>query len=281
MRHLTGLAEIASAYDGFIIDLWGVIHDGVAAFPGALDCLARLSGRPVLLLSNAPRRADPARTALRALGVRDGLYTAILTSGEATWQALRDRQDPWFAALGHRAYHLGPERDRSVIEDLSIDLVQSPAQASFILNTGPDDLRDGQSLEPFRAELDAGLLAGLSMVCANPDLEIVRGGQRILCAGALAAYYAERGGDVRLIGKPDPSIYNQAVGMLGVPRQRLLAVGDSLRTDIAGAAASGIDACWVLGGIHQTALGGDLIRIASAAQDAGLAPTAFIAELVW
>jgi HAD superfamily hydrolase (TIGR01459 family) len=281
MRHLSGLSDVADQYDGFIIDLWGVIHDGITPYPGALACLEKLRGRPVLLLSNAPRRAQAAQRSLRSLGIADTLYTGILTSGEATWLALRDRHDPWFARLGDRVYHLGPERDRSVIEGLELRLTGDPGQADFVLNTGPDDHRNGQSLDDFTAELEACRDAGLAMICANPDLEIVRGGVRILCAGALAAYYAAHGGDVRTIGKPDPQIYDQALAMLDVPRSRVLAVGDSLRTDIAGAAASGIDAVWVLGGIHAEALGSNPNTAELMAAQAGLSPLAAMQAFTW
>lgn len=275
-QSLAGFAALAAHYDGFIVDLWGVVHDGVTPFPGALECLARLSGRPVLLLSNAPRRADSVRRTLRQLGVADSLYTHLLTSGEATWLALRDRVDPWFAALGHRVYHLGPQRDRGVIEGIGLVLADRPGEADFLLNTGPDDQRDTAGIAQFTGELRACLAAGLKMICANPDLEIVRGGVRILCAGALAEWYAAQGGEVRSIGKPDPAIYAQAFAMLGLPPQRLLAVGDSLRTDIAGAAAVGIDSCWVLGGIH-----GEDADPAATAAAVGLAPVAALSRFVW
>jgi HAD superfamily hydrolase (TIGR01459 family) len=281
MRHLDRFGPLAEAYDGFIIDLWGVIHDGITPYAGALDCLARLQSKPVLLLSNAPRRAEAAQQALRVLGVRDDLYDAILTSGEATWQALKDRRDPWFASLGTRAYHLGPDRDRNVMEGLDLALVARPEDADFLVNTGPDDHRNGESLMDFIPELEACLAAGLKMICANPDLEIVRGGRRILCAGALAAYYAERGGDVRSIGKPDAAVYDIAFGMLGVAPDRVLAVGDSLRTDIAGAKVAGIDSAWILGGLHAEALGNDRVKIDRAAAEAGLLPVAALPAFVW
>ena len=281
MRHLRGLAELAWQYDGFIVDLWGVVHDGVAPYADALDCLTRLTGRPVLLLSNAPRRVAPVREGLRKLGVGDALYTDLLTSGEATWLALRDRPDPWFRALGCRVYHLGPDRDRSIIEGLNLDVVQTPAEASFILNTGPDDLRDTCSLDDFKPELQECLDAGLKMVCANPDLDVIRGGTPILCAGALAEFYATAGGDVRWVGKPERAIYDQAVEILGLPRARLLAVGDSLRTDMAGAARSGIDSVWVLGGIHAKEFSGDPIQIARAAVRAGASPVATLTMFAW
>jgi len=281
MRHVHGLSEVASQYDGFIIDLWGVIHDGINPYPGALDCLRQLQGRPVLLLSNAPRRAHAAQKMLRRMGIEDALYAGILTSGEAVWLALHDRTDPWFARLGRRAFLLGPERDRNVLFGLDLATAASPEAADFVVNTGPDDERDPTVLAPFLPTLEQCLAARLPMICANPDLEVIRGGERILCAGALAEHYAAIGGDVRSIGKPHPAIYDMALGRLGVPRNRVLAIGDSLRTDIAGAAAAGIESAWVLGGIHGEALAGNAGKADSAAADLGLAPAVCLQNLRW
>jgi HAD superfamily hydrolase (TIGR01459 family) len=283
MQHLPGFAPLARHYDGFILDLWGVIHDGVTAYPGAVDCLARLAaaGKRVVLLSNAPRRAAPSRVAMRAMGIPDAYTANLFTSGEAVHLALRDRTDPWFAALGRRVFHLGPERDRNVIADLDLDLVPAPAAASFVLNTGPDDERDPSSLAPFEPILRDCADARLPMICANPDLEVIRGGVRVICAGLLAQRYADLGGEVRSLGKPDPAIYAPVLAMLATSPARTLAVGDSLRTDIAGAARAGLDAAWVLGGIHADALAGDPARVEAAARAAGLAPVAALPRFAW
>ena len=272
---------MVDAYSGFIFDLWGVIHDGLRPFPEAIECMRRLQGRPILLLSNAPRRAAAVQPTLRGLGVADTLYTHILTSGEATWQALYDRRDPWFAALGSRILHLGPGRDRDGLEALNCTLVGAPEDADFLLNTGPDDMRDTGELADFMPDLAACLRAGLKMICANPDLEIMRGNARILCAGALAAWYESQGGEVRWIGKPHPAIYKSALSMLGLPPSRVLAVGDSLRTDVAGAAGAGVDCVWVLGGIHGATLAGDPAAAERAAAVARLRPAGIIERLCW
>ena len=282
IRRIAGLAEIAAGYDAFIVDLWGVVHDGVRPYPAALDALARLAPNPVLLLSNAPRRAASAQNMLRRMGVADTLYTAILTSGEATWLALRDRADPWFARLGTRAYHIGPQRDRNVLEGLDLTIAGDPAQADFVVNTGPDDdMRDPGTLETFIPELQACLAARLPMICANPDLVVIRDGVRILCAGSLARHYAEHGGDVFSLGKPDLAIYAMALAELGVPAGRVLAIGDSLHTDIGGAQGAGIDSLWVLGGIHAAALAGDDARASGEAAASGVAPVAMLDLLRW
>jgi HAD superfamily hydrolase (TIGR01459 family) len=280
-REIGGLGELAGGYDGFIVDLWGVVHDGIAPYPAALDCLARLRGRPVLLLSNAPRRADSARRMLQRMGVADTLYTDIVTSGEAVWLALRDRTDPWFARLGGRVYHFGPQRDRNVLEGLSLVLAAHPEDADFVVNTGPDDdVSDPRALETFVPELAACLRAGLPMICANPDLVVMRGGVRILCAGSLAAWYEAEGGDVATLGKPDPAIYAMALARMGLPAGRVLAIGDSLHTDIAGAAGAGLDSLWILGGIHAQELA-DGAELAGLAAARGLAPSGVLARLAW
>lgn len=283
MDHLEHFEPLARRYQGFILDLWGVIHDGVKPYPGAADCLARIRalGKPAILLSNAPRRAHAAQAAMRAMGIADDLYTGILTSGEATHIALRDRTDRWFALLGRRMYHLGPDRDRNVFDTLDLDVVAHPAEADFVLNTGPDDLAGPTEVEDWESLLQSFRARALPMVCANPDLEVIRGGTRVICAGALARRYEALGGDVRWIGKPDPAIYTPVLAMLGTSAAETLAVGDSLRTDIAGAKSRDIPACWVLGGIHEAELGGDPARIQSAARTAGLKPVAALPRFVW
>lgn len=283
MEHLPGFAPLADRYGGFIVDLWGVVHDGTTPYPGAIDCLGRLRerGKPVVLLSNAPRRAHVAQAAMRDMGIPDDLYTGILTSGEATHLLLRDRSDSWFAELGQRVFHLGPPRDRNVIDHLPLTRVDDPAEADFVLNTGPDDALGATDIAIYVDTLAACHAAGLRMVCANPDLEVIRGGVRVLCAGALAQHYESLGGSARWIGKPDPAVYAPVMAMLDLPPHAVLAVGDALRTDIAGAAAAGVDSCWVLGGIHAEELGTDPARIAAAAREAALAPVAVIPAFIW
>lgn len=290
IARLDRFAPLAERYDGFVLDLWGVIHDGVKPYPGAVAALEALrrAGKRAVLLSNAPRRAGAAQAAMRAMGIPDDLYDGILTSGEAVHRALRDRTDPWFASLGRRFLHLGPERDRNVFDTLDLDEVATPEQAEFVLNTGPDDHKPGQTVEDFRPLLARCRSANLKMICANPDLEVIRGGVRVICAGALARAYAAMGGAVVSLGKPDPAIYPAVFEMLGIAdRRRILAVGDALRTDIAGAAAAGIDGAWVIGGIHAEELGAvngtlppaEVLERAAAAH--GLRPIAALPAFVW
>jgi HAD superfamily hydrolase (TIGR01459 family) len=285
MEHLPGFAPLADRYDGFILDLWGVIHDGVNAFPHAVDCLARLreAGKRTLLLSNVPRPNDAAQAMMRRMGIPDDLYTDILTSGEAVRRALQRPPDLWWAELGQRLFHLGPERDHGVIEGLALTKVDDPADANFVLNTGPDDHRNPTDMAEFE---QVCARHHLPMICANPDLQVVRGGVRVLCAGSLALRYQELGGDVRSIGKPDPTIYQPVLQSLDLPVERVLAVGDALHTDIAGATGVDIAACWVLGGVHGEALadgsgGYDLAKAEEEAAADSVVPIATVPRFVW
>jgi HAD superfamily hydrolase (TIGR01459 family) len=288
MEHLSGFAPLAERYRGFVLDLWGVIHDGVNAFPHSIETLKQLraAGKRTLLLSNVPRPNDAVRTMMRRMGIEDALYTGILTSGEAVRRALISPPDLWWTELGTRVFHLGPSRDRPVLEGLPFAVTDDPAEADFVLNTGPDDHRNPSDMGEFEAVLVECARHRLKMICANPDLEVIRGGVRVLCAGALAVRYQALGGDVRSLGKPDPAIYQPVLEQLGLPPEEVLAVGDSLRTDIAGAVGVDLAACWVLDGIHGATLknadgGFDTMRAEDAAEDAGVMPIATVPRFVW
>ncbi|HYZ42304.1 MAG TPA: TIGR01459 family HAD-type hydrolase [Stellaceae bacterium] len=254
---LISMRELAPRYDGFIVDLWGVIHDGIAPLHSALECLEALkeAGKRIVLLSNAPRRADDVARRITALGVPSGLYDHVMSSGEEAWQHLHRRDDPFYSALGWRCLHIGSERDMEIRLGLGLDFVDTAEEAEFILNTGPAGWED--CIADYEAALRAALNRDIPMVCANPDLVVMHGGRLALCAGALAKWYEEAGGRVRWHGKPFRSVYDTCLKLLGIEdRSRVFAVGDSLRTDIAGAAGAGIDSLFIAGGIHAEEFGG-------------------------
>jgi len=259
LRLLRGVREIAGDYDGFLLDLWGVLHDGSKPFPGVIDALTRLkaAGKKLVILSNAPRRAAMVAERLNEIGIPGTLYDALHSSGEEAWRHLRHRDDPFFRALGHRCYFLGPQRDDPLLWGLDYERVDDVANADFLLAVGPENWEE--DLSAFEAVLDAGLARKLPMVCANADLVVMHQGRRSICAGAMAGYYEKRGGAVRWHGKPYRSVYDFCFSLFtefGVPdRRRIVAFGDSLRTDIAGAAGAGIDAVLVASGIHAEEIG--------------------------
>jgi HAD superfamily hydrolase (TIGR01459 family) len=283
-----GLAEIAGRYDGFILDLWGVLHDGDKPYPGAVDCLKQLkrAGKRVMALSNAPRRADVAARRMAEIGIPLDLLTAVMTSGEDAWLHLKRRDDPWYARLGRKCFHLGPERDTGMLEGLDIAPVHGMEEADFILNTGAH--MDGETLNQYEPLLREGALRRVPMVCANPDLVVIHRGRMQICAGTLAERYEALGGHVRWHGKPHRDVYQACFKLLGAAdRRRILAVGDSFRTDMAGAKGAGIDAAFVAHGIHGEELdvppGGhpDPEKLNALIQKTGLSPVAVLPHFVW
>jgi HAD superfamily hydrolase (TIGR01459 family) len=286
IRLVDGMRALAPIYDGFILDLWGVVHDGTAPFPGVLDCMERLigTGKRLVLLSNAPRRADDVRRRIAKIGVPEKLYHGVMSSGEEAWQYLHRRHDPFYAGLGRRCLHIGSERDLEMRDGLDLVFVETPGDGDFILNTGPAEWND--TIEDYAPVLHAARGRDLQMVCANPDLVVIHDGRPALCAGALAEEYERIGGRVRWHGKPHPSVYDSCLGLLGIAdRRRLLAIGDSLRTDIAGAAGAGIDSLLVAGGIHAAEFCADgqldRDRIAVAISESGTHPIGVAARFAW
>lgn len=284
----SGLRELASDYDGFILDLWGVLHDGFTPFPGVLDCLERLiaAGKRIVILSNAPRRARDVTQRMTEIGIRPGLYHHVMSSGEETWQHLAKRDDPFYASLGRACFHIGPRRDDGLLEELALQRVAEVGEAEFILNTGPWGWEENAAL--YESALQGGSKRDLPMICANPDLVVRHGDRLAICAGTLAQRYEALGGRVRWHGKPFASVYHTCFGLLEVPdKSRILAVGDSLRTDIAGASGVSIDSVLIAGGIHAEEFGlgasavPDAGRLAAAITESGHTPNFVMLRFAW
>lgn len=285
---IEGLQAMAGRYDGFIVDLWGTVHDGATPLPGAIECLEHLraGGKPVLILSNAPRRAAPIIERMRALDIPDGAYDAVFSSGEAAHLALRERQDAFHAGLDRKCFLLGPPEDDSVIAGLDYEIVESIRAAHFILAIG--SFRRSDTVADYDALISAANDRHLPMVCANPDLEVLRGGAREICAGAIAERYARAGGAVHFHGKPHKPIYDASLALLGLGAgASILAIGDSLGTDIAGANAAGLDSLMITSGIHADKLGAEPFeppqpeRLTALAARYGARPTAAAAAFRW
>jgi HAD superfamily hydrolase (TIGR01459 family) len=246
---LDGLSAIASQYDGIICDVWGVLHNGVRANPGAAEALeaARNNGLAVVLLTNAPRPPDKIEKQLASFGISSSAYDGIISSGGVTRSLM--------AAEGDKAfYHLGPARDASVYEGLAARPVALDA-AEYILCTGLFDDETEQA-EDYRPTLEAALKRKLKLYCANPDLIVERGADMLPCAGAIALLYEQMGGEAIYVGKPHPLVYGEACKALEqisrrtLPTSRILCIGDALRTDVAGGLRAGHDVLMVLAGIH-------------------------------
>ncbi|MDA0220817.1 MAG: TIGR01459 family HAD-type hydrolase [Proteobacteria bacterium] len=247
---VAGLGALAGRYDALLVDLWGCLHNGVAAYADAVDALQRYraGGGRVVLVSNAPRRNAAVMHQIEGFGLPADAWDAVMTAGEALRLEIEEASDPWYAALGERFHHIGTERDANLLEGLRFRRVAAPDQADFVLCCGIRAA--GDTLEAFAGETAASLARALPMVSANPDRFVLRGPSRELCAGAIALDYAARGGAMRQEGKPYPAVYRRALAQLGgIPAERVLAIGDGIETDILGARNAGIDALWITGGL--------------------------------
>ncbi len=248
------LALIAPRYKGFIIDQWGVLHDGGAPYPSAVACLQalRAAGKRVVLLSNSGKRAAFNQARLQAMGFTADLYDAVVTSGEACWQMLKDRQDPLIRKLGRRCVLWSRDQDERHVEGLDLELVPDASSADFLYLAG---VADFATLEPFLPDLTTGAARGLPMICANPDvIAIYPGDQRGMAPGGVARHYESLGGEVFYIGKPHRPVYERCLAELpGLAAHEVLAIGDSLEHDVAGANGMGLDALLITTGVHRDA----------------------------
>jgi HAD superfamily hydrolase (TIGR01459 family) len=251
---IAGLSEIAPAYDAVMCDVWGVVHNGVESFPAACDALTRYreGGGLVVLITNAPRPPGPILEQLDHLRVPRSAFDDVVTSGGVTRGLLAARSN---AAV----YHVGPERDRAIYDGLPVRLV-GEQHAELICCTGlfNDEV---EQAEDYAAVLGVWVKRGLPMICANPDIVVERGHKLVPCAGALAALYEQLGGEVLVVGKPHPPIYAATLARLDelaghtIPRDRILAIGDGVATDLRGAVGAGLDVLFVTAGIHVAEFG--------------------------
>lgn len=246
------LSEIADRYDGFLLDLWGVIHDGQELYPKAAQTLKKLQeqGKRIVFLSNAPRRSAKLHQGLARMGIAREQYQDVVCSGEVAWQMLEHRSDPFFAELGTHFYFIGPERDRDYPESLSaFKEAQYIDKSDFLLCVGVE--HDFQQLVELRSVLEKSRERNLPVLCVNPDEVVVNlAGERKLCAGAIAREYERMGGKARFIGKPYAEVYETALGLLSdIPKDRILALGDTPETDIRGANRFHLATCLIRSGI--------------------------------
>ncbi len=277
---ITSVAPLAATTSAWFVDIWGVMHNGVAPFATAVQACQtfRANGGIVVLVSNAPRPNTGVAAALERIGVALDSYDAIITSGDTARSML--------AALGATPiYHLGPDRDKGLYDGLAVQPANL-ATASTIICTGLVD-DENESPETYRGQLAHGLARALPMICANPDLMVERGGKIIPCAGAVAALYASMGGAVTYAGKPHRPIYDAAFAAIeqiaGKPilADHVLAIGDGIKTDIAGAAVAGVRSIFIASGIHIGAAGLDAATLANLFPDPRIRPVAAMAQLRW
>jgi HAD superfamily hydrolase (TIGR01459 family) len=282
-------SAIASGYDVVLSDVWGVVHNGVAAFPEACEALTRFreGGGTVVLITNAPRPNGVVAAQVEHFGAPRSIYDAIVSSGDVTRDEIAKRP-------GQSIFHIGPKRDLAIFDGL--DVTFAPVEsADYVICSGLFN-EDTETPESYRVMLEQMLDRKLFMVCGNPDVVVERGEQLLYCAGAIADLYARLGGEVLYAGKPYAPIYDLALklaqdargkrsGHNSVDRKRVLAIGDSVRTDFTGAASYGIDCLFVTAGIHAAEFGGrdnpDPDSVERVLIAAGGKPRAIARKLKW
>jgi HAD superfamily hydrolase (TIGR01450 family) len=283
IERIDGLREIAPRYEAVLCDVWGVLHNGIEVWSGAVEALSafRRDGGHVVMITNAPRPHGPVLAQLAKLGVPDGVFDAVLTSGDVTRNLILQK--------ARRIFHIGPDRDLTLYEGLDVELV-SQEEAETVVCTGlvDDRTETPQDYAPLLASLAA---RKLPFICANPDIVVEMGGQLLWCAGALARDYKELGGETFIVGKPHPLIYQSARTMLDkiagrhIPTAKILAIGDGMPTDVKGAANAGLDLLYISSGIHAGEYGEvdnpDAMLLSGFLASHEASPVAWMPRLKW
>ncbi len=250
LRFADRLRDLATGVDVILSDVWGVIHNGIHGFPDACQALQsfRAQGGTVIMITNAPRPADSVQRQLRRMEISDDTYDAIVSSGDLTRNYVASHLD-------QSVFVIGPERDNPMFRGLDVKLTPLE-KADYIVCTGPfnDEI---ETEEDYRGMMEEARKRNLTFVCANPDMVVERGDRLITCAGAIAELYRSLGGDVIFYGKPHRPIYDRALELAtekhgtSTPADRILAIGDSVRTDLIGANAMGLECLFLTRGIHS------------------------------
>jgi HAD superfamily hydrolase (TIGR01459 family) len=281
---LPHFSALAPDYEALLCDVWGVVHNGLEASPAACDALMRMRalGGSVVLITNSPRPSEQVGRQLARLHVPPEAYDAIVSSGDVTRSVITARH-------GQSLFHMGPERDRSIFSGLDVRFAPLE-RADYVVCSGLDD-DEVETPEDYRKRLEAMVKRQQFMVCGNPDVVVERGPRLVYCAGAIADLYATMGGEVLYAGKPYRPIYDMALARVQAAAGhkpalgKVLAIGDSVRTDFKGALSLGVDFLFVTSGIHAEELGGherpDRAALSATFAAAGAMPKAVMRALVW
>lgn len=250
LQFVDNMRELTGKIDVILSDIWGVVHDGVSGFPEASTALRRFreQGGTVILITNAPLPAKSVERQLRRMNISDEAYDAIVSSGDLARKYIE-------AHLDKSVFHIGLESDNPIFRGLPVKFAPLEV-ADYVLCTGLFNDEGGETAEDYRERMLTARERNLPFICANPDIVVERGDKLIYCAGAIAELYRELGGEVIFYGKPHAPIYDRALEIaeakLGkpTPKEQILAIGDSIRTDLTGANAMGLRCLFVTRGIH-------------------------------
>lgn len=246
--------EISKNYEYFLFDVWGVIHDGISAYPNAVEIILTLKkqNKKICFLSNAPRRNFKVTEILKNYGIHQDSYDFVMTSGEAVFQDVSSQINN---LKNKKYFYIGPKKDADILNGIDIQITENANEADFAITTGFDDY--GSTIEEKMPQITQAKNANLKLICANPDLMVVRkNGDEMLCAGIIAKKYLELNQTVIYYGKPYRQIYEIVHEMFNfAPKDKMLAIGDGLETDIKGANDFGIDSVLITSGILSNKIG--------------------------
>ena len=243
-KELSKLSEFYNHYTYFFVDLWGVVHNGVRLFENVKQTIRALrkKEKKIFFITNAPRRSYVIKQQLLKFGLTEEMYDDVISSGEITWQKMKNKKDL-------NCFMIGPPRDYHLIEGLNLNIVKDKKNVDVIINTGP--WGDEDVLENYKPILDELKKNNPVMICSNPDKVVVRGENFMICAGLLAEYYQKIGGEVEYYGKPYNEIYDFAYSKMENQSSKILVIGDSLDNDIRGANLQNLDSVLITSGIHR------------------------------
>jgi HAD superfamily hydrolase (TIGR01459 family) len=254
---ISSMSTIVDQYDAFLIDIWGVIHDGYNAYPGSIECINQILDRnkKIIFLSNAPIPGILAKKKLLDHGIKPNVFQ-VLSSGDLIRHQLLHFEDSVFKNLGRRFYHLIPTRNSDILSDMPAQIVNKLEEANFILLTAYAE--EGEDLNQYGSLFKKAISLEIPVICANPDKTVISGDKNRYCAGIFSEQYENLGGKVYYYGKPHLPIYEYAIRNLNrssyIDKRRILMIGDTLETDILGAKNAGLDSLVVLSGNMNTIL---------------------------
>jgi len=285
---LAGVSALARDFDGFILDQWGILHDGTTPYEGAIECLEQLrrAGKHVVVLSNSGRNGAFNAGLMAKMGFHAGLVDRVVSAGDDARAAIERRSHAFHRRLGPRYYAFTRDGDISLLDGLPLRRVTRVEDADFLAVIGIDSPR--VTLREYEPALLAGRARSLPMICANPDVTRPSPDGLLDAPGAIARRYEALGGEVFYHGKPYPAIYTACLEALAeCARERIVAVGDALETDILGASRVGLRSAFSAGGIHLGELGGVWGKLPEAAlwsrflADAPARPDYMLPSFTW
>ncbi|TIM27705.1 MAG: TIGR01459 family HAD-type hydrolase [Mesorhizobium sp.] len=250
VEHLDGIGALVERYQVFLLDQFGVLHDGTNPYPGAVAALSALkrAGRTIVLVSNSGRRARPNETRLLKLGFEPGSWDQFVSSGEIAWRSFHAMAISGKLRPNTKCLLISREGDRSAIEGLPFTLTSDGDDAELVLIAASEG--DRYDIEHYRRLFAPAAMRQVPCFCTNPDKIMLTAVGPRFGAGQLADLYESLGGSVTRIGKPYTPMFDAALALAGNPdRSSVVCVGDSVEHDVAGGIGAGVATALVLSGI--------------------------------